>query len=201
MILIVFATFTEAQSSLQALEAKPRTQEGLFAFDDGYIVLSGLGVVNAATAVARYGLDASEIWNAGLAGSLRSDWEVGDLLSIGSVTKNLCLPDDTSVHAKGVAGETFDEIVVGEGRARLVSSDFPVYAQTERERLGLVADVVDMEGYGIAAAARALNKPCKIWKMVSDNADAGGHRSLQANRDALGRGVSELLVSRFDAAL
>jgi nucleoside phosphorylase len=42
-----------------------------------------------------------------------------------------------------------------------------------RTRLAAQADLVDMEGYAVAYAARSFGVPVRLVKHVSDNADAG----------------------------
>ena len=200
MILIVFATELEAEGSIEALGAKP-SLEGLFSFDGGQIAVSGMGVIRAAIAVAKYGVQAQQVWNVGLAGALSPRYQLGQWATIGSVRKCLTLAEGISDHALSVGNSCFDEIVVGHGSARLISVDFPIYSGQQKEKLQSVADLVDMEGYGVAQAAKALDKPCSMWKMISDMADAKGLQSLRENREALSNAVAEQLVLRLDSPL
>ena len=57
--------------------------------------------------------------------------------------------------------------------ARLATGDHLVTAAAERTRLAADADVVDMEGYAIAATTHALGRPVWLAKSVSDGADDG----------------------------
>ena len=54
---------------------------------------------------------------------------------------------------------------------RLATGDQLISAEVDRARLAREADVVDMEGYAIAATARSLGRQVWLTKAVSDRAD------------------------------
>ena len=56
---------------------------------------------------------------------------------------------------------------------RLATGDQLISAEVDRARLAPEADVVDMEGYAIAAMARSLGRQVWLTKAVSDSADEG----------------------------
>ncbi|MFA9430687.1 nucleosidase [Egicoccus sp. AB-alg2] len=55
---------------------------------------------------------------------------------------------------------------------RLATGDRLVASPKQRARLAEHADVVDMEGYAVAAVARAFGREVWLTKVVSDGADA-----------------------------
>ncbi len=55
--------------------------------------------------------------------------------------------------------------------ARLATGDRLVLDDAERDRLARDADLVDMEGYAVAATCRQFGMPVWLAKAVSDNAD------------------------------
>lgn len=57
-----------------------------------------------------------------------------------------------------------------EARGRLATGDRLIASAVDRTRLASSADVVDMEGYAIAATARAFGRPAWMAKAVSDRA-------------------------------
>ncbi len=48
-----------------------------------------------------------------------------------------------------------------------------------KQNLGRFSDLIDMEGYGVAYAARYCNLPCRIWKLVTDWAQPGSKELIQ----------------------
>jgi adenosylhomocysteine nucleosidase len=63
-------------------------------------------------------------------------------------------------------------IEIGEGVV-LATGDQFIADGASRQRLAAVADLVDMEGYAIAATARLLGLEVELIKHVSDEADEG----------------------------
>jgi adenosylhomocysteine nucleosidase len=185
-ILIVFAQGAEAAATIRHLEATPVPgemahiwSEGLipccYQFEQGHIVISNVGIHYAQMAITRYAHLAGEVWNLGLAGSLKEGQPIGALLTVGTVGKYL--PHDQ---------ENFSLPPFAlKGSGKLISSDFPIHDHTHRQRLSQAWDVVDMEGYGIAFACTHLNKPCKMFKIVSDFASPGGRELIRTHKAEL----------------
>ncbi len=71
----------------------------------------------------------------------------------------------------------------------LATGDVFVADPNVRDRLATFADLVDMEGYAIASAARAAELPARIVKFVSDSADESAARSW---RDLVNHGAEQL---------
>jgi adenosylhomocysteine nucleosidase len=134
----------------------------------------GVGKVQAASTLAAHlARDPADlVVNLGTAGGLQGQ-HVGDLVEIETVLQH-----------------DFDHIAIGRfvGRpvgggplhlqgppgasGRLATGDRVIVSDAERSALALHADVVDMEGYAVAAVARAFDRAVWVTKAVSDDADA-----------------------------
>ena len=126
------------------------------------VLVTGPGTAKAAAAVATILAERSpsRVVNLGTAGALR-DGVVG-INIIGSVTQH-----DLDV----------EPLLLGDTGLRLTTADVFVSDDMTRTRLAQHADLVDMEGYAIASAARAAGIPVMLVKQVSDSAGAGAGRS------------------------
>lgn len=163
-LLIVFAHPMEAAPTIDLLGHE---------FEKGRIAITGMG---------RWEYDptgASEIWNFGLAGSLRDDLEVGKIYPIATATD----------------GQQIVKIQ-DEGK-QLFTSATPVWDLNRRQELGKTCDLVDMEGFGIAKRAPV---PCKLWKIVSDYAKPGQQADLKKRltplAEALALQIQQLISLR-----
>ncbi len=135
----------------------------------------GVGKVQAAAALAGLlaGSDADLVINVGTAGGLHGQ-PLGEVVEI------------ATVHQHDFAHTALSEFV---GRplpggplaldgpqgasGRLATGDRLIDDAADRARLAVSADVVDMEGYAVAATARALGRSVWLIKAVSDGADEG----------------------------
>ncbi|MFF4402315.1 nucleosidase [Streptomyces sp. NPDC001480] len=141
--------------------------------DDRFPVLvTGMGKVNAtaALALALAGNELpGEIVNLGTAGALKEG-----LLGVHEVSRVLQHDLDTALlHA--ISGQVHGApltVATGPGPT-LATGDTFVSDSAVRERLARDADLVDMEGYAVAAVARRLGVPVRLVKFVSDQADEG----------------------------
>ncbi len=192
MKLIVFATLIEAKSSLLKLKAKS-VEDNLYRFDEGLVVLSGVGALAACSALFRYGGECSEIINLGAAGALNPALELHSIQTISSVKKHLSFPEniDSGSRAFAMSASPLIPLENSSGR-RLLSSDFPLFT-TERTQEMAECDLVDMEGYGLAFAARLLKKRLTMIKVVSDFARAGDRALLHRELERLSEILSEAL--------
>lgn len=144
------------------------------------VLVTGAGKVNAAVAVAttlgQY--SPSSVVNLGTAGALR-DGVTGTIV-IGRVIQHDL--DDAALF--GLAGLHFGEpIDLAASGPTLATGDAFVSDSQVRERLAALADLVDMEGYAIASAARVAGVPVTLVKRVSDSADAAAARSWRETVD------------------
>ena len=131
------------------------------------VLVTGPGKVCAATALAG-ALAAhrpSSVINIGTAGALRSGLD--GIHEIGTVLQHDF--DDDAIAA--ILGRRYGApIELGAGLT-LATGDRFVSGGDLRDRLAERADLVDMEGYAVAAAARAAGVPVRLVKLVSDEAD------------------------------
>lgn len=144
------------------------------------VLVTGAGKVNAAVAVATIlgQYSPSHVVNLGTAGALH-DGLVGTHV-IGTVLQHDF--DDAALHA--LTGLHFGEpIALADAGPVLATGDAFVSDQVTRARLAARADLVDMEGYAIAVAARAADLPVTLVKRVSDSAGDGAQRSWRESVD------------------
>jgi adenosylhomocysteine nucleosidase len=134
------------------------------------VLVTGPGKVCAATAVAST-LAAgrpSAVINIGTAGALRSGLD--GIHDIATVIQHDF--DDDAIAA--LLGRRYGAPIELRGDAvglTLATGDRFVSGGDLRDRLAFHADLVDMEGYAVAAAARAAGVPVRLVKLVSDEAD------------------------------
>ncbi len=169
-ILIVCALFKEAQALLNLLNAKPvsgftqelwneGTHPSYYHFPQGALVLSGMGVHAAQLAVTQHASRFDEIWNIGLAGSLTSSLSIGTIFPIKSVGKYVSLSkEEADPITYSCMEQHLPHMLLGDQGERLISSDFPIHSKVHKSVLSHNWDLVDMEGYGIAYAAKYLKK-------------------------------------------
>ena len=164
--------------------------------DDRYPVLvTGVGKVAAAVAVTRAlatafatGERPSAIINVGTAGALRAG-----LLGTQEI-KTVIQHDFDSPAIEALIGRAYGPpIQLQDDGLVLATGDVFVSDPVTRERIAEHADLVDMEGYAIAAAAAAYDVPVRIIKHVSDQADDGAFKSWQATVDECARALAVFL--------
>lgn len=81
---------------------------------------------------------------------------------------------------RALTGELHAEILdLGNAGPVLATGDAFVADIVARDALSGRADLVDMEGYAVARAARSLGVPVRLAKHLSDEADAAAGRSWQ----------------------
>lgn len=192
---------------MRALNAQPVESETRFVwsegeipcryeFEGGWIVISSVGIHAAQMAVAQYALAVDEVWNIGMAGALRDGLPIGETLEIQTVGKYIP-SGELDPYSLECVRTTVPCLSFSTGTGKLVSSDFPVHDSGHRIRLGEMWDLVDMEGYGIAYAARHLGKKCRMWKIISDFASPGGRDLIRKNRVHLSERIAEKIYEAF----
>ncbi|MFD8703942.1 nucleosidase [Kitasatospora sp. NPDC059648] len=139
------------------------------------VLLTGIGKVNATAALATVlarGEQPSEVINLGTAGALRPGWE--GIHHVVQVIQH----DLNSEVLRALTGRSYGApLVVGRGDGPvLATGDLFVDSPAAKERLAEHADLVDMEGYAVAAVAHRAGVPVRLVKYVSDEAgDGAGH--------------------------
>jgi adenosylhomocysteine nucleosidase len=193
-ILIAFATYREANPTLKALEASSSSQKNLFTFSNGYILITGIGMLAAASQTALHLPLVQEVWNFGIAGALQDDLPIGTVCPIQSVSKFLLLPENVDAHTEQMASNIFPAFSLETTGTKLITSDFPIHQPHMRSRLSESHQIVDMEGYGIAYAAMHAQKPCRLWKIISDFSTSEGQKLITQHIDRLAEQISELVL-------
>ncbi len=192
-VLVVFSTQMEAENSLDVLRCKVVEEGRLYQFKQGHVVISGWGILNASAATAEYAHLANEVWNFGICGSLQDGHQIGQLFEIKRVDKFLSF-QTKDTHSIKIAHGVFPPIELSTQGARLLTSDYPIHDAKLKSQLGKEHDLVDMEGYGIAFAAKKMQKPCRQWKLVSDFSSEGGQHLIKQSMKALSQQTAEVLV-------
>ncbi len=150
------------------------------------VLVSGPGKVRAAAATAR-ALSAqrpSELISLGTAAALKDGFE-----GLHVIGKSIQYDFDGDAIFE-LTGERFGlPLELGEGPSLATGDRFISDSQT-RARLAKLADLVDMEGYAVAAVAQSFGVPVRIVKQVSDDGD---EQALKSWRDSVAQ-CAELLA-------
>lgn len=195
--LITFATHREAAPTLKALEASSSNQKNLYTFSGGYLLITGIGMLAAASQTSLHIPLAQEVWNFGIAGALKDGLAIGTVCPVQSVSKFLLLPEDADAHTETFSSTIFPVFSLNTSGIKLISSDFPIHHSQTRALLAKNNQIVDMEGYGIAYAAKQDQKPCHMWKIISDFAAQDGHKIISQHIDRLAEQTSEFIINEL----
>lgn len=154
------------------------------------VLLTGMGKVNAAAALAAVlagGQQPVEVVNLGTAGALRPGW--AGTHEVAQVVQHDL---DSRVLAQLTGRSYGGPLTLRDGSGpTLATGDLFVSDPDARERLARTADLVDMEGYAIATAARRAGVPVRLVKHVSDEADHGAEHAWRESVD----GCAKLLAT------
>lgn len=198
MIGVVLATEMEARPFLERLRQRGAvTPVGTSTWRvDREGVCLTVGVCGMGKTAAASGVEAFidtwrplEIINAGIAGGLSSEAEVGGLYR---VTAAVDWPSDAAV-APSQTNPAFDDLPA----ATLVTSDKPVFDDELRARLATRGDIVDMEGSVVIGVCASRGVPCTLIKGISDTAKPGERDTLRANITRVSTQIAEALVTRL----
>jgi adenosylhomocysteine nucleosidase len=165
-------------------------EEAQFLDADLPVLLTGIGKVNAATALAvvlARGPRPSGIVNLGTAGALRPGWTGTHV--IGTVIQH----DLDSDVLRELTGETYGAPLALPDRdgPTLATGDAFISEEAARERLAARAPLVDMEGYALATAAQQAGVPLRIVKHVSDEAGDGAVRTWRETVAGCARALAD----------
>jgi adenosylhomocysteine nucleosidase len=142
------------------------------------LLLTGVGKLRAATQLARALATArpSHLLNLGTAGSLAEG--LSGVFPIGSVLQHDF--DDESIAA--LTGQSFSPVLPLASHGPLLASGdrFVAGDPLREDLLARGARLVDMEGYAVAALARAFDLPVTLVKAVSDSAGEEAAQDWQA---------------------
>ncbi|MEE1820451.1 nucleosidase [Streptomyces sp. SP18ES09] len=154
------------------------------------VLLTGMGKVNAATALATVlgrGRLPSGIVNLGTAGALRPGWTGTHV--VGTVVQH----DLDGELLATLTGETYGTPLglPDGGEVVLATGDAFISDEAARARLAERAPLVDMEGYALAAAAELAGVPLRIVKHVSDEAGDGAARTWRESVAECARALAD----------
>ncbi|MFF8410707.1 nucleosidase [Streptomyces omiyaensis] len=162
------------------------------------VLLTGIGKVNAATALATVlgrGTRPSGIVNLGTAGALRPGWTGTHV--VGTVLQH----DLDGELLATLTGETYGAPIAlpDGGDVVLATGDAFISDEAARGRLAERAPLVDMEGYALAAAAELAGVPLRIVKHVSDEAGEGADRTWRESVAACSRELADWAAAHVPA--
>ncbi|MFF3842734.1 nucleosidase [Streptomyces sp. NPDC001930] len=165
-------------------------EEAQFLDTDLPVLLTGMGKVNAATALALAlgrGPRPSGIVNLGTAGALRPGMTGTHV--IGTVVQH----DFDGRLLATLTGESYGAPLTlpDGGDTVLATGDTFISDETARARLAEQAALVDMEGYALAHAAGIAGVPLRIVKHVSDEAGEGAARTWRESVAACARVLAD----------
>ncbi|MFE0648668.1 nucleosidase [Streptomyces sp. NPDC059534] len=165
-------------------------EEAQFLDTDLPVLLTGMGKVNAATALATVlgrGPLPSGIVNLGTAGALRPGWTGTHV--VGTVVQH----DLDGELLATLTGETYGAPLTlpDGGEVVLATGDAFISDEAARARLAERAALVDMEGYALATAAGIAGVPLRIVKHVSDEAGDGAARSWRESVAECARALAD----------
>lgn len=200
-LLITFATYREAVHTIKMLEAIKSDDPNLFTFAEGYLLVTGMGMLAAASQTAQHLPFVQEIWNLGIAGALHDTTGIGTICEIQNVSKFLYFPDDIDSHSHQFSSSLFSPLSLSSHGSCLVSTDFPIHNLGLRTRLASSYHLVDMEGYGIAFTASRAKIKCRMWKLISDFASSDGQKLIAQHIDRLSEQFSTLVLSHLNTKL
>ncbi len=188
--LLLFATPAEA-GPLLALLDQPVPEPGhlrRLPIAGGWrLGITGMGAEAVSRSLARWaaaGVAPRLVLGAGVAGCLDRRFGIGEIALVDRVRRERGGGLRLSIPGRG-----------GVRTAGLVSVTRPVFGRQRRRRLAGRGSLVDMEGFALVTVCRRLRWPCRLLKVVSDQAD--NRRSLRRNLAP----VSALLADTLMEAL
>ena len=164
---IVMATRLEAAPFIDSgifvcIEEKPLP---VYKHKSVYLILSGIGKGSAAIAatylILKYQTEI--MFNIGAAGSTTEDYNLGDILHIDSVI------DYDRPKLIGLKPRYLKpDVLEGYKTSTLATQDVAVVSAQEREKVGKLASLVDMEGAAFVQACRTFKVKNYLFKIVTD---------------------------------
>ena len=164
---IVMATRLEAAPFIDSglfklLEEKPLP---VYQHESVYLILSGIGKASAAIAstylITKYKTEI--MYNIGAAGSTTENFNLGDILHIVSVI-DYDRPKLIGSKPRYLKPDVLDNYKT----ATLATQDVAVVSEAEREKVGKLAELVDMEGAAFTQACRTFKVKNHMFKIVTD---------------------------------
>lgn len=160
------ATVTEAKPFFQDFKLEKKWDLSPIQFFESPnfdLLITGVGPILSSQACGIIAKESHQQWiNLGVAGALNEELQFGDCVKI-----NQC-----SLHmSQNPVQKNFDSIIFSEQGQKCLSSIFPIHDKNEKQKLQNQFDLIDMESYSIALAAKLHNKELIMEKAISDHAD------------------------------
>lgn len=167
---LIMATLLEAQPFIEGLSLIRQTAERVPVYrNDNYtLAISGIGKTNSAIACVYSCLKFNPccIVNLGAAGATDSNLSLGMNFHVVKAIEY----DRPHFKSKNSYVHTPD-FFEGFSSARIATLDRPVLDPSERQRLSLIVDLVDMESASVIQTCKKFKTKCYLFKYVSDTAD------------------------------
>jgi adenosylhomocysteine nucleosidase len=189
-----FSPWRKRHAFARVAEAGFPAYEGEFGEAQVRVALTGVGGVRAKTvASAAFGWRPDICVAAGLAGSLREDYGVGQILAARDVmeleSSRIAAVDETLFRSAEACGAVIVD--------RLLTASRMVASAEDKKRLGKVAGAVEMESFAVLAEAAAHRIPAIAIRAISDDAD----EDLPMNFDGVLDENGNVIKSRIASAV
>lgn len=175
-ICLLLATKLEAKPILSSRKWKGPILKGemeLYESEDFDLAIVGIGPVRSAVSAGFLASLDYDLWiNLGVAGALSNQHSFEEVVEIAQ-----CFSRD-EIHP---FDRSCDDLKLQHRGASLITVGEALHDDKEKLRLGEKADLVDMEGYAIALAAKNYSTKLKMIKVVSDDASSASHQDVIRN--------------------
>lgn len=167
---IIMATRLESQPFIERLSLSRLTSELLPVYKNGLfiLVISGIGKTNSSIASTYSCLRFNPccILNLGAAGATNPTLQLGRNFHVIEAVEY-----DRPRFKTGKPYVHRPDFVEGFTSARVATLDRPVLDPSERQKISLMADLIDMESAAVIQTCRIFKTKCYIFKFVSDTSE------------------------------
>lgn len=171
MTAIILATMLEAEFAICEFGFDVLCESPFKIFKKGEVLLaiSGIGNVNSALCAnfILQNFDVEKVVNMGACGILNKDFSMSEIYEVGFV--------------KSADFAQKDVFEISKNGAILISSSNPIKSDSEREKFAKIADLVDMECYGILQALKTSNFDLRNFKAIKLTSDFSENCDIKKN--------------------
>lgn len=209
MIGFIFATYREAKSFLNRVNAWKINEDPFLCFEFSYsnmqqkgiVLISGMGMETARLAtqhlITKYHI--TMVVNAGISAATTEKIKVGEIFRVVQIreenTESMQGEKDISAIENKFLRIPDKSPLLHLPEARLITVDAPVFEPERKKQIREWGDLIDMEGAAIADVCAENNIPCYLVKGVSDYADHNGKQAIQDNIKSVSEKIAEELMS------
>ncbi len=191
---VLFATAEEARPLLDRGHAERLSTSPFVAYRfNGHacVIISGMGMAAAREAcrelVERHSV--RQIINAGVCGALAGGIDRGGVFTVSSVVDGEQPERVCALHLDRAPGLE---------RRTLVTVREPVFDSGRRTALAKVGELVDMEGFAVAAECQERHIPCCLIKGVTDFGDRDGKSDIRKHLNSVSEHVAGHVLQALD---